>query len=216
LKTIDAFGRRRLRRAQLTTSSERRPLEDEARQREIAMARIHRRDALLAALNSALEFQVVVEARQALRSLELEFPDELEILRDSKSRVVRAIREERDHAARQALFVANQYQMQDNLEAALDTLERVNVIGLSLKVSQDVFGHWCDTCSLASACASECRIRRSVSGLIGTPTFRPAGCRVVLPIYQAWSGRGLAPCHEHPAKPRLPRVGRSIHNESIQ
>jgi hypothetical protein len=45
------------------------------------------------------------------------------------------------------LFVASQYQMQDNLEAALNTLEHVNVTGLSLEVSQDVFGRWCDTCS---------------------------------------------------------------------
>jgi hypothetical protein len=121
--------------------------DEQARQQEIALARVRRHDALLAALNTALEAQIVVEARRALASLELEFPEEVDMLRDSKSRIVRAIREERDHAARQAMFVAGQYQMQDNLEAALDALERVNVTGLSVEVSQDVFGRWCDTCS---------------------------------------------------------------------
>jgi hypothetical protein len=159
--------------------------EEQARQQEIASARIHRRDTLLAALNSALEVQVVVEARQVLASLELEFPDEVDMLRDTKSRIVRAIREERDHAARQALFVAGQYQMQDNLEAALDTLERVNVTGLSIEVSQDVFGRWCDICSRLAQATGADLVRYAPNQGRGLILLRDAGRTDELQIFSA-------------------------------
>jgi hypothetical protein len=164
---------------------ERRAQEEQARQQEIALARIRRHDALLAALNSALEAQLVVEARHALASLELEFSDEVDILRDSKSRIVRAIREERDHAARQAMFAAGQYQMQDNLEAALDTLERVNVTGLSVEVSQDVFGRWCDTCSRLAQETGADLVRYAPNQGRGLILLRDAGRANELEIFSA-------------------------------
>jgi hypothetical protein len=40
-----------------------------------------------------------------------------------------------------------EHQARGDLEAALATLEPVDVHGLLLDVSQDVFGRWCDACS---------------------------------------------------------------------
>jgi hypothetical protein len=58
-----------------------------------------------------------------------------------------AVRAEKDFAARQALLLAADQHARGDLESAVATLEQVDVQGLSLDVSEDVFGRWCDACS---------------------------------------------------------------------
>jgi hypothetical protein len=127
--------------------AERQALEAEARRQEAVAALARRRDALLASVDAALAEQVLPEARRALASFEREFPDDLENIRLRRERLQQGIRAEKDLAARQALLLSGQHQAAGDLEAALATLEQVDVHGLSLDVSEDIFGRWCDACS---------------------------------------------------------------------
>ena len=127
--------------------AERQALEAEARRQEAVAALARRRDALLASVDAALEEHVLTEARRALAIFEREFPDDLENLRLRRERLQQGIRAEKDLAARQALLLSGQHQAAGDLEAALATLEQVDVHGLSLDVSEDIFGRWCDACS---------------------------------------------------------------------
>jgi hypothetical protein len=126
---------------------ERQALEAEARRQEAIAALARRRDALMASVDAALAEHVLTEARHALAIFEREFPDDLETLRPRQQRLQHAIQAEKDLAARQALLLSVQHQAAGDLEAALATLEQVDVHGLSLDVSEDVFGRWCDACS---------------------------------------------------------------------
>lgn len=126
---------------------ERRAEEQEARRQEEATARLRRRDSVLSALTSALEALVFPEARRAIAVLEREFADDVELIKSAQTRLRVAIREEKDLVAREALERAADQCEAGDLEAALATLEQVDVDGLSLEVSQDVFGRWCDVCS---------------------------------------------------------------------
>ncbi|MBV9600246.1 MAG: hypothetical protein JOZ87_25770 [Chloroflexi bacterium] len=126
---------------------ERRAEEQEARRQEEAAARLRRRDSVLSALSSALEALVFPEARRAVAVLEREFADDVELVKSAQTRLRVAIREEKDLVAREALERAADQCEAGDLEAALATLEQVDVDGLSLEVSQDVFGRWCDVCS---------------------------------------------------------------------
>jgi hypothetical protein len=127
--------------------AERQALEAEARRQEAVAALARRRDALLASVDAALEEHVLTEARRALAIFEREFPDDLENIRLQQQRLQHGIRAEKDLAARQALLLSGQHQMAGDLEAALAALEQVDVHGLSLDVSEDVFGRWSDGCS---------------------------------------------------------------------
>jgi hypothetical protein len=127
--------------------AERQALEVEARRQEAVAALARRRDALLASVDAALEEQVLPEARRALAVFEREFPDDLENIRLRRERLQQGNRAEKDLAARQALLLSGQHQAAGDLEAALATLEQVDVHGLSLDVSEDIFGRWCDACS---------------------------------------------------------------------
>lgn len=127
--------------------AERRVLEEEARRQEAVTARLRRRDSLVGALTSALDALVFTDARRALAALEREFADDVDLIKSAQQRLRFAIREERDLAAREAVERAAQHCEVGDLEAALATLEQVDVDDLSLEVSKDVFGRWLDSCS---------------------------------------------------------------------
>jgi hypothetical protein len=120
--------------------AERQALEAEARRQEAIAALARRRGALLASVDAALEEQVLTDARRVLAIFEREFPDDLENIRLRQQRLQHGIRAEKDLAARQALLLSGQHQTAGDLEAALATLEQVDVHGLSLDASEDVFG----------------------------------------------------------------------------
>ena len=127
--------------------AEQRAQEAEGRRQEALAALARRRDALLAGVDAALEQRVLPEARRALALFEREFADETEAIHLRHQRVQQAIREARDMAAQQAMLLAAEQQARGDFEAAVATLEQVEVRGLSLEISQDVFGRWCDACS---------------------------------------------------------------------
>src|SRR5438552_269633 len=62
-------------------------------------------------------------------------------------RLNQLIRAARDDVAREGMQLAADQQARGELEGAVNTLEAVDVRELSLEVSQDVFGRWCDACS---------------------------------------------------------------------
>jgi hypothetical protein len=126
---------------------EQRAQEAEARQREARAAQAQRRDSLLASVDAALDERVLPEARRALALVEREFPGDTEAVRLRQQRLQQAVRAEKDFAARQALLLAADQHARGDLESAVATLEQVDVQGLSLDVSEDVFGRWCDACS---------------------------------------------------------------------
>src|SRR5439155_11776525 len=78
---------------------------------------------------------------------EREFPEDTSSLLDCQRRLEQMLRSEHDHIARQAILLATEQQLQGDLEAGVSTLEQVDVRVLSLEMSQDVFGRWCDACS---------------------------------------------------------------------
>jgi len=127
--------------------AERRVQDEEARRQEALAARMRRREALLADMDAALEQQVLPEARRALALFEREFPDEVDAIGLCRKRLQQTVRAEKDLAARQALLLAAEHQLRGELEVAVVTLEQVDVDGLSVDLSEDVFGRWCDTCS---------------------------------------------------------------------
>jgi hypothetical protein len=127
--------------------AEQRAMQEDARRLEEINARFQRRDAIVAAFTCALDANVLSEASRALALFEREFPDEHDLLKGSRQLLRVAIREEKDLAAREALELAAIDVARGDLNTALTTLEAVDVEGLSLEVSKDVFGRWCDTCS---------------------------------------------------------------------
>ncbi len=166
--------------------AERQALDAEARRQEAVAALARRRDALLASLDAALEEHVLNEARRALAIFEREFPDDLENIRLRRERLQQGIRAEKDLAARQTLLLSGQHQAAGDLEAALATLEQVDVHGLSLDVSEDIFGRWCDACSRLAQTTGAWLVR-----------FAPA------------QGRGLI-LLKHPSRPQELQVFSSL------
>ncbi len=139
--------------------AERRAQDEQRRRQEALATRLRRREALLAGVDAALDECVLPEVRRALALFEREFPDEITAIHLRQQRLQQLGRADKDLAARQALLVAAEHQARGDLEAALATLEQVDVHGLSLDVSQDVFGRWCDTCSRLAQTAGACLVR---------------------------------------------------------
>ena len=127
--------------------AERRAQEQAARDQEVRAERLRRHEALLASVDSALDERVFVEARRALSAFEREFPEDTSSSLARQRRLDQLIRSEHDDVAREAMLVASEQQAHGDLEGAVNTLEHVDIHALSLEVSQDVFGRWCDACS---------------------------------------------------------------------
>jgi hypothetical protein len=127
--------------------NERAVLEQEARERESQAARLRQREALLASIDFALEARVFADARRGLTAFERDFPEDPASILSRQRRLNQLIRAGRDDVAREAMQLAANQQARGELEGAVNTLESVDVRELSLEVSQDVFGRWCDACS---------------------------------------------------------------------
>jgi hypothetical protein len=127
--------------------AERHAQEQAARDQEVRAERLRRHEALLASVDAALDERVFVEARRALSVFEREFSDDTSSSLARQPRLDQLIRLEHDDVAHEAMLVASEQQAHGDLEGAVNTLERVDIQALSLEVSQDVFGRWCDACS---------------------------------------------------------------------
>lgn len=80
----------------------------------------------------------------------------VEGLRRNIERQERAVK---DDAARLALATCTEHQARGDLEGAVNVLEQVDVRGVSVEVSQDVFGHWSDACSRLAQTAAATLLR---------------------------------------------------------
>jgi hypothetical protein len=120
---------------------------ERARQAELAAARVRQLQTLIAACDAAIRHGVLKEARRLLDLIEAEFPEQTSTREQLRLSLLRRERAEKDDAARQALAACAEHQARGDLEAAVNALEQVDVLGLSVDVSQDVFGRWSDVCS---------------------------------------------------------------------
>jgi hypothetical protein len=99
------------------------------------------------------------EGQRLLAMLQREFPDQTATIDRLRLKLEQRVRTERDTAARRALAEATEHHARGDLEAAIGTLEQVDVHGLSEEVSQDVFGRWSDTCSRLALTAGSHLVR---------------------------------------------------------
>jgi hypothetical protein len=121
--------------------------QEQARQEEVRLARDHRLGALVSSVEEALGQGLLAEGQRLLAVLQRESPDQTATIDRLRLGLEHRVRVEKDAAARRALAEATEHQARGDLEAAIGTLEEVEVHGLSEDVSQDVFGRWSDTCS---------------------------------------------------------------------
>jgi len=121
---------------------------EETRRREAARARAGRFQELVAATDAAIRDGQVDAARDFLRLLGREFPNEADRLVPIQERLDRRARAANDAAARQILLQASELLGRGDLEGAVKCFESVDVPGLSREVSEDVFGRWSAACSL--------------------------------------------------------------------
>ena len=98
-------------------------------------------------------------ARRLVDSIQREFPDQTEAIDALRVRLEQRERAAKDDAARQALAVCAEHQARGDLEGAVNVLEQVEVHGLSVDVSQDVFGRWSDACSRLAQTAAATLLR---------------------------------------------------------
>jgi hypothetical protein len=127
--------------------SERLREQEHARRQEARLARARRLDVLVSSTEEALEQGLLVEGERLLAVLQREFPDQTATIDRLRLGLEQRVSAERDAAARRALADATEHQARGDLEAAIISLEQVDVHGLSEEVSQDVFGRWSETCS---------------------------------------------------------------------
>jgi hypothetical protein len=118
-----------------------------ARQAEVAAARVRQLQTLIAGCDDAIRQGVLKEARRLLEVIDAKFPEQTGTREQLSLSLQRRERADKDDAARQALAACAEHQARGDLEAAVNTLEHVDVLGLSVDVSQDVFGRWSDVCS---------------------------------------------------------------------
>jgi hypothetical protein len=127
--------------------AEQRVQEERARQAEVLQARERRLRALVTAFEETSRTGVTREGRRLVEVIEREFPEQTTTIEALRLRLAHGERAANDDAAWQALAASAEHQARGDLEGALNVLEQVEVHGLSLDLSEDVFGRWSDACS---------------------------------------------------------------------
>lgn len=128
--------------------AEQRQLDEEARRRGIARAKAERFQQLVTAMDGALRQGLLDDARDCLKMLGTEYPNEADRLKPLHERLQHRVRAENDAAARRMLVEASELQGRGEFNAAVRLLEAIDVQGLSREASEDVFGRWSAACSL--------------------------------------------------------------------
>ena len=123
-------------------------LEEEVRRRHIARTKAERFQQLVNAADGALRQGLLDDARDCLKMLGAEFPNEADRFKSLHDRLQHRIRAANDAAGRRALVEASELQGRGEFNAAVRLLEAVDVLGLSREASEDVFGRWSAACSL--------------------------------------------------------------------
>jgi hypothetical protein len=139
--------------------SERQAQEEQARQAEVLAARDRRLRTLVANFEEATRTGLLNDGRRLVDSIEREFPDQAATIDALRTRLVHRERAAKDDVARQALAACAECQARGDLEGAVGVLEQVDVHGLTVEVSQDVFGHWSDACSRLAQTAAAALLR---------------------------------------------------------
>jgi hypothetical protein len=139
--------------------AERNAQEEQARQAEVLAARDRRLRALVAECQEVTRTGLLHDGRRLADSIEREFPDQTAAIDALRVRLEQRERAASDDAARQALAVCAEHQARGDLEGAVNILEQVDVHGLSVDVSQDVFGRWSDACSRLAQTAAATLLR---------------------------------------------------------
>jgi len=139
--------------------AERYAQEEQTRQANAIAARERRLLALSNECQEAARAGRLHDARQLLERIEREFPDQTPAIDALRTRIEHRERAAKDDAARQALATCAEHQARGDLEGAVNVLEQVDVLGLSVDVSQDVFGRWSDACSRLAQTAAATLLR---------------------------------------------------------
>jgi hypothetical protein len=127
---------------------EERQRDDLVRRREVARAKSERFQQLVSAVDGALRQGLLDDARDCLKMLGREFPDEADRVAPLHERLNHRVRASNDAAARRVMFQASELQGRGDFDAAVKLLEAVEVERLSREASEDVFGRWSAACSL--------------------------------------------------------------------
>jgi hypothetical protein len=99
---------------------------------------------------------VLQEVRRCIEVIEREFSEQQTIIGTLRTGLKQGERAAKDEIARRALASSAEHEARGDLEGAVNVLEQLDVHGLSLEVSQDVFGQWSIACSrLAQAAGTE-------------------------------------------------------------
>ena len=188
--------------------AERRVQDEQAREQEALAARTRKLEALVHSAEAALEQGLINESRRALAALEHDFADETTAIERLRLKLSHKVRAEKDAAARQALALAAEHNGRGDLDGAVAVLEQVDVQGLSLDLSEDVFGRWSDACSRLAQAAGAALVRSAPAqgrGLIlySDPAF-PNGLVV-------FSSLGMGPGFPQGAVVSDPAVLRRAH-----
>jgi hypothetical protein len=128
--------------------AERRQRDEETRRRDIARAKAERFQQVVNATDGALRQGLLDEARDCLKMLGTEYPNEVDSLKPLHERLQHRVRALNDAAARRVLVDASELQGRGEFNAAVRLLEAVDVQGLWREASEDVFGRWSAACSL--------------------------------------------------------------------
>ena len=139
--------------------AEREAQAEQTRQAEAQAARGRRLHALLMASDEAIKQGVLHEGRRLLEVLEHEFPGQTPAADQLRLRLEQQERADKDNTARQALAACAEHQARGDFEGSVNILEQVDVHGLSVEVSQDVFGRWSDACSRLAQTAGATLLR---------------------------------------------------------
>jgi hypothetical protein len=111
-------------------------------------AKAERFQQLVNAVDGALRQGLLDDARDCLKMLGMEYPNEVDRLKPLHERLQHRVRAVNDAAARHVLVEASELQGRGEFNAAVRLLEAVDVQGLSREASEDVFGRWSAACSL--------------------------------------------------------------------
>lgn len=175
-----------------TLLTEQRQRDEEGRRREIARAKAERFQQLVNATEGALRPGLLDEARDCLKMLGTEYPNEVDRLKPLHERLQHRVRAVNDAAARRVLVDASELQGRAEFNAAVRLLEAVDVHGLSREASEDVFGRWSAACSLLAQTSDLELLRYSPAQGRGIILHRDPGVPYGLVEFSAI---GMGPSH---------------------